>query len=188
VEIVRAYVGAFDAETLQGLIEALDRAHAAGQGLLPLTICSDGGDLHVAFAMVDVLRASPIPVATIAVGQAQSSGALLLACGAPGQRYVAPLATVMVHEASTYPGGALKPHEAQLDAADLVRMNKLMCGALDTATRRRPGTWARRLADTKADLVLSAHEAVANRLADHVGVPLPRLTLTLGPEGPAPRA
>jgi len=40
------------------------------------------------------------PVSTLCIGQAASMGSLLLAAGAPGQRYALPNARIMVHQPS----------------------------------------------------------------------------------------
>ena len=41
---------------------------------LLLMICSEGGDLQTAFALIDVMTASAIPVKTIGLGQIASAG------------------------------------------------------------------------------------------------------------------
>ena len=42
--------------------------------MLNLIICSPGGDLNAAFAMVDTMRGSAIPIRTIGLGQIASAG------------------------------------------------------------------------------------------------------------------
>ncbi len=42
--------------------------------MLNLIVCSPGGDLNAAFALVDTMRGSAIPIRTIGLGQIASAG------------------------------------------------------------------------------------------------------------------
>ncbi len=46
--------------------------------LLNLIITSPGGDLNAAFAIIDTMRGSAIPIRTIGLGQIASAGLMIL--------------------------------------------------------------------------------------------------------------
>lgn len=67
---------------------------------LLLMICSDGGDLAAAFALVDVMRASKIPVKTVGLGSIASSGLVIFLTGTPGRRVLTPNTSILSHQYS----------------------------------------------------------------------------------------
>jgi len=77
--------------------------------LLNLMICSPGGDLNAAFAVIDTMRGSAIPIRTIGLGQIASAGLLIFASGTKGQRILTPNTSILSHQ---YSWGAFgKEHE-----------------------------------------------------------------------------
>jgi ATP-dependent Clp protease protease subunit len=77
--------------------------------LLNLLICSPGGDLNAAFALVDTMRGSAIPIRTIGLGQIASAGLLIFISGDKGQRILTPNTSILSHQ---YSWGAIgKEHE-----------------------------------------------------------------------------
>ena len=65
-----------------------------------LYINSPGGVVTAGLAIYDTMQFIRPPVSTLCIGQAASMGSLLLAAGAPGQRYALPNARIMVHQPS----------------------------------------------------------------------------------------
>lgn len=77
--------------------------------LLNLIICSPGGDLNAAFAVIDTMRGSAIPVRTIGLGQIASAGLMIFIAGEKGQRILTPNTSILSHQ---YTWGAFgKEHE-----------------------------------------------------------------------------
>ena len=77
--------------------------------MLNLIITSPGGDLNAAFALIDVMRGSAIPVRTIGLGQIASAGLMIFIAGEPGQRILTPNTSILSHQ---YSWGAFgKEHE-----------------------------------------------------------------------------
>jgi ATP-dependent Clp protease protease subunit len=76
---------------------------------LTLGICSRGGDLNACFALVDVMRASSIPVKTIGLGMIASCGLLMFISGKKGRRILTPNTAILSHQYSW--GSAGKEHE-----------------------------------------------------------------------------
>lgn len=67
---------------------------------LLLMICSEGGELQAAFALIDVMNASAIPIKTVGLGQIASSGLLIFMNGAPGRRALTPNTSILSHQFS----------------------------------------------------------------------------------------
>ena len=59
---------------------------------------SPGGSVSAGLAIYDTMQYVKSPVSTICMGQASSMGALLLAAGEKGRRYVLPNARIMIHQ------------------------------------------------------------------------------------------
>lgn len=77
--------------------------------LLNLLVCSPGGDLNAAFALVDTMRGSAIPIRTIGLGQIASAGLMIFISGDKGQRILTPNTSILSHQ---YSWGAFgKEHE-----------------------------------------------------------------------------
>jgi ATP-dependent Clp protease, protease subunit len=77
--------------------------------MLNMVICSPGGDLNAAFALVDTMRGSAIPIRTIGLGQIASAGLMIFIAGDKGQRILTPNTSILSHQ---YSWGAFgKEHE-----------------------------------------------------------------------------
>lgn len=76
---------------------------------LLLMICSSGGDIEPAFALIDVMRSSNIPVKTVGLGQIASAGLLIFIAGSAGRRVLTPNTSILSHQFSWGSDG--KAHE-----------------------------------------------------------------------------
>lgn len=76
---------------------------------LTLIICSPGGELTSAFALIDVMNGSNIPVHTVGIGQISSCGILTFMSGAKGHRTLTPNTSILSHQWSW--GSFGKSHE-----------------------------------------------------------------------------
>lgn len=76
---------------------------------LLLMICSEGGDLSTAFALIDVMYSSSIPIKTVGLGQIASCGLLIFMAGAKGRRILTPNTSILSHQFSWSTEG--KAHE-----------------------------------------------------------------------------
>lgn len=108
-------------ETCKEAIEWIFEANFAEErpDKLNLIICSPGGDLNSAFALVDTMRGSAIPIRTIGLGQIASAGLMIFIAGEAGQRILTPNTSILSHQ---YSWGAFgKEHElfAQIKEYDL---------------------------------------------------------------------
>ena len=138
--------------------------------VIPVIINSPGGEVNALLGMRDLIKSSIKPVATIAIGQAQSCGALLLASGTKGMRFVAPSVQIMVHEVS---GGMMgKLQEIKVGAQVIESMNvKIMqnfAEDIGTTPEKLQKEINRR---ANADWHFTAAEAVKLGIADLIDIP-----------------
>lgn len=134
-----------------------------------LYINSPGGVVTAGMAIYDTMQYIKPDVSTICVGSAASMGALLLACGEKGKRYVLPHARVMIHQ----PLGGVQGQasEIEIHAREILRMREELNGILAERTGQPLEVIAK---DTDRDNFMSAEAAVAYGLVDEVLVrPLP---------------
>ncbi|WP_040495802.1 ClpP family protease [Ilumatobacter nonamiensis] len=132
-----------------------------------LYINSPGGSFTAMMAIYDTMRYIAPDVATLCVGQAASSSAILLAAGAPGKRAVLEHARVLLHQPhSELSRGSMS--DLALEAAELARVRH----EAESILARHTGHDIERVrADTERALVLSGEEAVRYGVADVVPEP-----------------
>lgn len=78
------------------LRENLNNKHKLKE--LTLIIHSYGGSLTAAFALIDIMRGSSIPVRTVGVGAICSAGLLIFMSGAKGKRILTPNTSILSHQ------------------------------------------------------------------------------------------
>ncbi len=81
---------------------------------IKLYINSPGGSVYDGLAIIDTMNYIEPDVQTIGIGLQASMGAMLLACGAKGKRYVLPNARVMIHQPSSGTEGKITDQEIAL--------------------------------------------------------------------------
>lgn len=99
-------------ESCQGVIQWILEANMILEKtpqMLNLFICSPGGSVDAAFALVDVMRGSAIPVRTIGIGEIASAGLIIFLAGMKGQRILTPNTSILSHQYSW--GSQGKHHE-----------------------------------------------------------------------------
>ncbi len=81
---------------------------------IKLYINSPGGSVYDGLAIIDTMNFIQPDVQTIGIGLQASMGAMLLACGAKGKRFVLPNARVMIHQPSSGTQGKITDQEIAL--------------------------------------------------------------------------
>jgi ATP-dependent Clp protease protease subunit len=128
-----------------------------------LYINSEGGDPSAMLALYDTMRFIKAPVATTCVGQAVSTGAVLLAAGAAGHRFVLPHTRVVLHQPAAQGRGTIP--DLILQADEVVRVRTQLEEILSAHTGHEVAELRH---DTDRDRVFDAIGAVAYGLADQV--------------------
>jgi ATP-dependent Clp protease protease subunit len=133
--------------------------------MLNLIICSPGGDLNAAFAVIDTMKGSHVPVRTIGLGQIASAGLLMFIAGEPGHRILTPNTSILSHQYSW--GSYGKEHElfAQVKEFDLT--TKRMINHYKKCTGLKEEQ-IREVLLPPQDIWLSAQEAKKLNLCDQV--------------------
>ena len=130
---------------------------------ISLYINSPGGSVSAGFAIYDTMNYIKCDVATYCMGLAASMGAFLLAGGAKGKRYAMPNAEVMIHQ----PSGGAKGQETEIRivAEQILKTRERLNQILAENTGKPLDIIA---ADTERDNYMTAEEAKAYGLVDHV--------------------
>ncbi len=128
---------------------------------IALYINSPGGSVSSGLAIYDTMQFIKPDVSTICIGMAASMGAVLLAGGAKGKRFMLPNSRAMIHQPSGgYQGQASDIHiQAQEILKIRVRLNEILA--------RHTGQSVEKIAlDSERDNFMSPTEAVAYGLVD----------------------
>jgi ATP-dependent Clp protease protease subunit len=128
-----------------------------------LCINSPGGSAYAGMAIYDAMQYVKPDVETCCVGMAMSMGALLLAGGAPGKRYVLPNAKVMIHQGSG--GFRGTPADIQIAAKEILTMTRRYAEVIAKHSHRDVEEVMR---DIDRDRFLEPEEAIEYGLADRV--------------------
>lgn len=128
-----------------------------------LYINSPGGVVSSGLAIYDTMQYIKCDVATICIGQCASMAAVLLAAGAAGKRFALPNSRVLIHQ----PLGGVQGQVADIEigAREMLRTR----AQLDEILAHHTGQAIEKIhADTDRDNIMTADEAKAYGLVDHV--------------------
>lgn len=165
-------VNSFDEESVKAFSTAMSAAHQTGQSVIPVVIDTHGGDPYSLMAMVDIIDASRVPVATVIEGKAFSCGAVLFCCGRDGLRFMGPNSTLMIHDVLSSDENEKKSREIMADAQETSRINKRLYRVMDKHIGKPAGyTWDLVQARTRTDWYLNPRQAVKLGYANHVKLP-----------------
>lgn len=91
-------------------------------------INSPGGSVTGTLSIYDTMQFLECPVATYCIGMAASGGAILLAGGTKGKRFILPHAKVMIHQPWGQVGGQVSDIEIQANeiVKDRRRLNEIL--------------------------------------------------------------
>lgn len=144
------------------------------QAVIPINIDSYGGHVYSLLGMLELIKSSPVPVATYVASKAMSCGAVLFSAGTPGHRYIAPTAHVLVHQVS---GGAFgKVEDIEVSATHTTALNKQLMGILSKNCGHDAKYFSRELMKNgNADLYYTAKDAVKHGLANVIKTPVFRV-------------
>lgn len=126
-------------------------------------INTPGGNVDDTLAIYDTMQFISSEVATYCIGRAYSGGALLLASGHPGKRFILPHAKVMIHQPWGGVGG--QTTDIQIQAEQIIKDKR----KLNEILSRHTGQAIDRIAkDGERDKFFSADEAKSYGLVDEV--------------------
>ena len=126
-------------------------------------INSPGGSVSSTLAIYDTMQILSCPVTTFCVGLAASGGAVLLAGGSAGKRFILPHAKVMIHQPYGQVGGQVSDIEIQAD--EILKTRDVLNRVLSEHTGQKIKKIAE---DTDRDFYMSAEDAKKYRIVDEI--------------------
>ncbi len=128
-----------------------------------LYINSPGGSVYAGLAIYDTMQYLKPDVATVCMGMAMSMGAVLLAAGTKGKRYVLPHSTVLIHQ----PLGGAEGQAADLEiqAREIIRIRSALN---DILVKHTGQTLERIKQDSDRNFFMTAEAAVQYGIVDEV--------------------
>ena len=163
-------MGDIDDESIQPVIEWVITNNFPDENgerpdIMNLLICGNGGEAGPAFALIDIIQGSAVPVRTIGFGQLCSSSLMIFMSGEKGQRVLTPNTMVLSHQYSWGSGG--KEHELSAAAkgfklsSSIILNHYLKCSNLNEADIKK-------ILLPASDVWLSAKECLKVGLCDLV--------------------
>ena len=130
---------------------------------IKLYINSPGGSVTAGLAVYDTMQFVKCDVSTICVGMAASMGAVLLAAGKKGRRFVLPNSEIMLHQVM---GGAEgQAIEIEISARHIIKVKDRLNKILGKHTGKSLKDIEK---DTDRDFFMSAEEAKNYGLVDEI--------------------
>lgn len=130
---------------------------------ITLYINSPGGVVSGGLAIYDAMQYVRCDVSTVCVGQAASMGAVLLAAGAKGKRFILPHSRVMIHQPL---GGAQgQATDIEIQAREIIKIKRVLN---DILVRHTGKPFEQIEKDTDRDFFLGSEQAIEYGLVDKV--------------------
>jgi ATP-dependent Clp protease protease subunit len=130
---------------------------------ISIYVNSPGGSVYAGLAIYDTMQFIKPDVSTICVGIAMSMGALLLAGGAKGKRFVLPNSKILIHQVS---GGFEGPAtDIEIHAREALSLRR----RLDEILAKHTGQDLEKVErDTDRDYFMTAEESLAYGIVDKI--------------------
>lgn len=132
---------------------------------LTLYINSMGGSLTDAFALIDLMNKSPIPIRTVGIGNVMSAAFLIFLSGTVGERYIGKNCFILSHQFSEEIYG--KYHDIKTKMIESQKTNDKMIQLIKSKTKLSEKEIKTKLLPP-TDVWLTSEEAVKLGIADHI--------------------
>jgi ATP-dependent Clp protease protease subunit len=136
---------------------------------ISIYINSPGGAITAGLAIYDTMQFVGCNVSTYCLGQAASMGAVLMAAGTRGKRFVLPNSRILIHQ--PHGGARGTATDISIQAEEILRMRSRLNEIMAAHTGQ---PLARIEEDVDRDHFMGAEEAVAYGLADQIIKSLPK--------------
>jgi ATP-dependent Clp protease protease subunit len=126
-----------------------------------------GGNADDMFALYDLMRTirDETEIHTVGLGKVMSAGVLILAAGTKGKRFIGQNCRVMIH--SVMGGNAGSLHDMMNEMGAIENLQQMYIDCLVSETKLTESK-LKKMLERKVNIYLSAEEAVAHGIADHV--------------------
>ena len=132
---------------------------------IQIYINSPGGSFTALTAIYDTMRFVKPDIQTIAMGQAASAAAVILAAGTPGKRLALPNARIIIHQPAMVDGGYAQASDVEIQANEILRMRTWLEEVLAKHSNR---TEEQVRDDIERDKIFTAEQALEYGLVDQV--------------------
>lgn len=130
---------------------------------LTLLVSSEGGSVNDAFALIDIMQGSAIPIRTIGFGIVASAGLMIFLAGQPTTRVLTPNTSILSHQFSWFNEG--KAHELFAAVKEFELTQQRMIAHYERTTGMTIDIIKEKLLPPQ-DVWLSAQEALALNICD----------------------
>ena len=159
----------FDSKTVAPVIEFILEKNLLPASKRPkhltLIINSPGGEMSAAFALIDIMNGSSIPVHTLGIGQISSCGILTFMSGEKGHRVLTPNTSILSHQWTW--GSFGKSHELVAVQREFELTDERMMNHYKKCTGQTEATIKKYLLPPE-DVWLTPREAVKYGIADQI--------------------
>jgi len=128
-------------------------------------INSPGGEVPSAFALIDTMKGSKIPVYTYGLGEIASCGLLTFMSGEKGHRYITRNTAILSHQFSW--GSMGKEHELMASVKEFNNTSQRLVDHYRKCTGQNESTIKKYLLPPE-DVWLTPREAIKYGIADHI--------------------
>lgn len=160
------FMGDVDSENIKPIIDWIlveNHVVKTKKKELILMICSDGGSVSDAFALIDVMNSSSVPIRTVGLGSIASCGLLIFLAG--HNRTLTPNTSILSHQFSWGSNG--KEHELFAVVKEFELTKERMMNHYKNCTNLTDQQIRENLLPPH-DVYLSAQEAFKLGLCDHI--------------------
>ena len=144
----------------RNLMNGKDRAKC-----IKMIINSPGGSVPSAFALIDTMKGSKIPIYTYGLGEIASCGLLTFMAGTKGKRFITPNTSILSHQFSW--GTIGKEHELMASVREFENTSARLIAHYKKCTGQTEATIKKYLLPAE-DVWLTPKEAIRFGLADEI--------------------
>ncbi len=155
--------GGVNDESAEKVVKRILYLDSFGHDDIKLFINSPGGVISSGMAIIDTMTTVKSDICTICMGQAASMGAVILALGHKGKRFIQPSARVMIHQ-PLVSGQIFGPaSDIQIQADEILRIKALINNLFVKATGKKLKQIEE---DSDRDFFLDANESLEYGIVD----------------------
>jgi len=161
-------MGSVETENIRPVIEWIvyeNCARPKRKRELTLLISSEGGSVNDAFALIDIMHGSTIPIRTVGFGVVASAGLMIFLAGQTGLRVLTPNTSILSHQFSWFNEG--KAHELYAAVKEFDLTQQRMIKHYEQTTGMTADAIKEKLLPPQ-DIWLSAQEALDLHICDQV--------------------
>jgi ATP-dependent Clp protease protease subunit len=133
--------------------------------MIKMIINSPGGEVNSAFALIDTIKGSRIPVYTYGLGEIASCGLMTFIAGEPGHRYITKNTAILSHQFSWFAVG--KDHELMATVKEFENTRNRIIEHYKKCTGQTEAVIKKYLLPPE-DVWLTPKEAIKYGIADHI--------------------